>query len=78
MDILDICHLLAAYANMEESLFTELNDVGFPLARLVAAGACIPTQRGVFYIGETWAALCAMLGVDPSGIYTNIDEMLEA
>jgi len=53
MDILDICHLLAAYANMEESLFTELNDVGFPLARLVAAGACIPTQRGVFYIGET-------------------------
>ena len=75
MDVLDICNILAEYARENKNLFVDLNDIGFPLATLVANGAAMPTQRGMFYLQETWTALCAVLDVDPSSVYSSLYEM---
>jgi hypothetical protein len=62
-----------------EEFFT-YNDVGLPLAYMIAEEIALPGEDGEAerLIDETWGMLCAYLSVDPDGEYTNINDIFEA
>ena len=56
--------------------FIQYNDIGLPLAYLIAETLCEPTQDGEKYILETWELFIAALGISDTG-FTSLDEMLD-
>ena len=55
--------------------FIEYNDIGLPLAYLIAEGICEPTQDGEKYVLETWDLFLAALEIKDTG-FTSLDEIL--
>ena len=52
------------------------NDVGIPYAFLVASGITIMMEESSSYIKDSWINVCKYLGVEPRGIYTDINDLL--
>lgn len=66
-----------AYRDDEEFTdFIEYNDVGLPLAYLVAEGLAAASEQGEVYINETWDLLIEALGADESVSYESLDQLL--
>ncbi len=53
------------------------NDVGIPYAFLVASGITVMMQESSSYIKDSWINVCNYLNVDPRGIYTDINDLLD-
>jgi hypothetical protein len=67
------------YANHKDDKgfkdFVEYNDLGLPLAYMVAEGLAVPSEDGMRYISETFEMFVGSLGIDDTG-FTSLDEML--
>ena len=61
------------------SEFFEYNDIGLPLAYLIAEGLAQSTgEDSDQLIEETWNMFCGYINIDPNGEYKNIAEAFEA
>ena len=61
------------------SEFFEYNDIGLPLAYLIAEGLAQSTgEDSEQMIDETWLMFCGYIDIDPDGEYKNIVEAFEA
>lgn len=56
--------------------FVEYNDLGLPLAYLLAEGVVTNTEKAANFIEETWDLLVEALGIEDAG-FTNLNEMLD-
>lgn len=55
------------------------NDLGFPLAYMVARKlATAKKPEGIDMINETWADLCDALGIDTEGSYSTAIDVLKS
>lgn len=57
--------------------FIEYNDLGLPLAYMIAEELVKPTELAQNYINETFALFIAALGFDDDEGYTSLDEMFD-
>jgi hypothetical protein len=55
--------------------FISQNDIGFPLAYLVASELVIPTDGCIPYVDETYSLLCESLEIDEYQEYHGLAEM---
>jgi len=70
-----LAHLYMHYKEEEEfEDFIEYNDVGLPLAYLVAEGLANPSDDGMRYIQETWELFLSGLGIEDTG-FENLEEV---
>jgi hypothetical protein len=61
--------------NLED--FRIVNDVGLPLAYLIAQDLVEPKgDDSLKYIDDTWRMLCESLGIDPNGDYKDSADFL--
>jgi len=59
--------------------FFDYNDIGLPLAYLIAEGLAESTgEQTETLVGETWQMFCDYINIDPDGEYMNIVEAFEA
>lgn len=56
--------------------FVEYNDLGLPLAYLLAENIVSHTDKAENFINETWDLLLGALGIDDTG-FESLDEMLD-
>ena len=77
MDIMDVANVLDQYLRFgdPEPEFIEANDIGFALATLMVLEAAMPMAAGAWYLRETWVSFCAMLDIDPNGVYASWDQI---
>lgn len=79
-DFKSICEILREIhiLNADESLweeFCQFNDIGVPLAYLVAESLAIPTDAGIEMITGTWDLLMKGLETEDEG-FKNLSELL--
>lgn len=55
--------------------FVEYNDLGLPLAYLLAEGIVTSNDKTEVFVNETWDLFIEALGIDDTG-FSNLDEML--
>ena len=55
--------------------FVEYNDLGLPLAYLLAEGIVTSTNKTEVFVNETWDLFLEALDIPDTG-FTNLDEML--
>lgn len=55
----------------------EQNDVGIPYAFLVASGITIMMEESSSYIKDSWINVCSYLNIDPRGVYSDINDLLD-
>lgn len=68
-----------AATNEAWSDFFNYNDIGLPLAYLIAEGLAEPSgDEASKMIDETWDMFCGYINIDPEAEYTNIVEAFEA
>lgn len=79
----DICRILGEFyirERQDEDFgdFFKYNDIGLPLAYLVASQLAEPTEKGEQYITETWEMFSEGLGIQDTELqtYTQILEFL--
>lgn len=59
--------------------FVTYNDLGLPLAYLVASGLVVQiTEDGAKLIGETFNMLATIVGASPDGAYGTLDALFDA
>ena len=64
------------YRDDEEFIdFVEYNDLGLPLAYLLAEGIVQSNNKAEVFVSETWDLLIEALGIEDTG-FQNLDEML--
>jgi len=76
-EILSEVHLEASW-NEQLKDFSDVNDIGLPLAYLINKGLATTNDKGEVFIEATWESLCNMLNVDSKASYTSADEILNA
>lgn len=76
-EILSEVHLEASW-NEQLKDFSDVHDIGLPLAYLVTKELATTNDKGEAFIEATWESLCEMLGVDSKATYTSADEILDA
>ena len=79
-DFKSICEILGEIhnANTDQGLweeFCQFNDIGVPLAYLVAEGLATPTDAGLEMIMGTWDLLMKGLETEDEG-FKNLSELL--
>ena len=79
-DFDSICEILGElYLNYKEDEdlkdFMEFNDVGLPLAYLVAENLCKASNDGIKFITDTWLLFLQDLGLEDEGFET-LDQIL--
>jgi hypothetical protein len=77
----DRCNILADLwlnyrADEEFKDFLDYNDIGLPLAYMIANGIVQSTTMSENFINETFDLLLASLGIEDLG-YTSLDEMFD-
>jgi hypothetical protein len=81
----DICRILAEFYIREKEdqdfgEFFKYNDIGLPLAYLVASDLATPSEKGEEYITQTWEMFSGALKLEETEIefktYTEILEFL--
>jgi hypothetical protein len=61
--------------NLDE--FRQVNDIGLPLAYLIAQGLVEPKgDDSLKYVEDTWRMLCESLDLDPNLEYTDSEDFL--
>ena len=79
---LNKCEILAdvhveAGTNPNLNEFRKYNDIGLPLAYLIAQDLVEPKgDDSLKYIDDTWRMLCESLGIDPNGDYKDSADFL--
>ena len=58
--------------------FTDYNDIGLPLAYSIAEGIIQTAPLAEQYIMETWAVLLESFGLEDTGEYADLNDVLEA
>ena len=77
------CAILAElwlnYRNEEEFTdFIEYNDIGLPLAYLLAENIVKSTTMAEQFIDETWSLLLSALGIEEDTGFEALEDVLEA
>jgi|DEB0MinimDraft_6_1074348.scaffolds.fasta_scaffold00565_9 hypothetical protein len=68
------------FGELDREFFSEFiiyNDLGLPLAQMVAYDLGTLNNDGKKIIDETWLSLCNLLNLDPTEEFQNIDDMLD-
>lgn len=60
--------------------FFQYNDVGLPLAYMIAESITEPSGDGQaeILVDETWQMFCEAINIDPEGHYENLDDAFAA
>lgn len=74
-----LAELWMGYRNEEEFVdFIEYNDIGLPLAYLIAEDVVKSTTMAEQFIEETWSLLLSALGIEEDTGFEDLEEVLEA
>ena len=70
----------AAKSNEAWDNFFQYNDVGLPLAYMIAEGIADASGDGQaeILVGETWEMFCEAIDIDPNGEYETIEDAWNA
>ena len=55
--------------------FVEYNDIGLPLAFMIAEDIVLSTTTAEVYVNEAWELLCAALKIDSKQDYDSLEDM---
>lgn len=55
--------------------FVEYNDIGLPLAFMIAEDIVLSTPIAEVYVNEAWELLCAAMNVDSKQNYDSLEDM---
>jgi hypothetical protein len=81
-DFTKVCEILGVlYVNYKEDDdfkdFIDFNDLGLPLAYLASENLCEVSDDGARYIMETWLLFLKGLGLEDTGVWDSLEDVLE-